>query len=131
MIDNEDRWRSLAARLTHQRVVVLGFKTRAEFVRHLGLKSDRVLHDLENARRTNYEMSTLLSLESWYQIPAGELREVLGDSYPMHDISTFHESGTIQSSKSGDATLEQLQESIDTMTRMLDTMRDTLKRLDN
>jgi hypothetical protein len=79
---NEQEWRRLGELLRHQRVVNLHERSRAAFARTLGLSSARVLNDLENGARDNYERDTLLAIEGWYRLPSSALREVLGDLYP-------------------------------------------------
>jgi prefoldin subunit 5 len=123
-------WEQLAALLTRQRVVVLGQRSRAAFVRSRGLSSDRVIDDLENARRANYSVETLLSLESWYGLTAEQLRAVLGDLYPDHDIATVHALGTIQSKRvNEDEAIDLLASSIDDIRAMLDAMATRLDDL--
>ena len=42
-MDNREKWERLGQLLRRQRVVVLGYKSRTAFARHLGLKSDRLV----------------------------------------------------------------------------------------
>jgi hypothetical protein len=67
-------------------VIVLGQRKRAVFARDLGLSGDRVLGDLESAKRDNYSADTLLSLPTWYQLDPDAIRAVLGDLYPHSEI---------------------------------------------
>lgn len=129
-MENEEQWKALADLLRWQRVSVLGYTKRVDFVRALELSNDRVLYDLENARRHNYDIDTLLSLESWYKLTSAQLREVLGDLYPLADRVTRHEIATITSRRSENAeTVEQLQESIEIITDMLDKVKERLGKI--
>lgn len=125
-MNNEEKWEALGGLLRRQRVVVLGIRSRAEFARERGV-SDSVVRDLESGRRDNYDIDTLLSLESWYGLTPDELRTVLGDIYPMHETLTPHAMGTIASSRSDDRQTEaQRQASVDQLLRTLDAMREEL-----
>ena len=129
-MDNREKWERLGQLLRRQRVVVLGYKSRTAFARHLGLGSDRVLYDLESARRDNYDIDTLLSLETWYGVSSAEIREALGDLYPLHDIASRSGPHSIQSVRSGqDQTLDELQRSVDEISAVLVAMRNELDRL--
>lgn len=75
------RWTDLAELLLDQRVRVLGERSRADWCRKVEAP-ERIIFDLENARRENYGPATLVSLERWYGIPAERLADVLGDAWP-------------------------------------------------
>lgn len=123
----DPRWKALGDLLRYQRVRVLGYPKRAAFMRHLGLTNDRVLGDLELGRRDNYDVDTLISLESWYGLTSEQLRGVLGDLYPVHDLAAVHAVATIQSRIGSDADAEHLQRSLDEIRAMLDVMQDQLE----
>lgn len=74
-------WVALGELLKHQRVVVLKERSRAAFARRVGV-SDSVARDLEEARRVNFDASTLLSLERWYALDTATLQATLGPRYP-------------------------------------------------
>jgi len=124
-VDSTDAWDALAELLRRQRVVVLGVKSRAQFARDLGI-NDRILSDLENGTRGNYELDTLLSLESWYRLTPDQLRAVLGDLYPLRTVTTQHPVATITSAAGSDADIEHLEQSIAEIRHMLDVMSDQL-----
>lgn len=126
-MEMDPRWKALGDLLRYQRVRVLGYPKRAAFMRHLGLTNDRVLGDLELGRRDNYDVDTLISLESWYGLTSEQLRAVLGDLYPVHDLVAVHEVATIQSRIGSDADAEHLQRSLDEIRAMLDVMQDQLE----
>lgn len=129
-MDNRERWQALGQMLRRQRVVGLGFKSRTAFARHIGLASDRVLYDLEAARRDNYDVDTLISLESWYGLSGDELRQVLGDLYPLHDMATRAGDHSIQSSTaSRDDTVEELKRSVEQISAVLEIMRAEIEDL--
>jgi transcriptional regulator with XRE-family HTH domain len=107
------RWERLAELLRHQRVVVLGCRSRAQFARDLGLTSDRVLNDLENASRDNYDPDTLLALEGWYRLPIPVLAHVLGDRWPQHYMVEDQETSEIKD----------LRESIEQMQALVETLQ--------
>jgi len=46
-------------------------------------RSLRVLRDLENAKRSNYDRQTLADVEVWYGLQAGQIRELLD---VMHEL---------------------------------------------
>lgn len=62
--------------------VAMGFRRRAEFMRHLGLSHDRTLSDIENARRTNFDPSTIAFLEQSYGWAPGSIGAVLTGGEP-------------------------------------------------
>jgi hypothetical protein len=117
----DDRWVRLAEMLRAQRVINLRQPNRRQFVERLGLPNDRIISDLETAKRDNYDRDTLLSLEVWYQLDSKQLREVLGnDHYPAHDIVTIIPAGVIQSSRTkGTETEEDLEDEVRRLTRAL------------
>ncbi|MFA7323861.1 MAG: hypothetical protein WC005_05845 [Candidatus Nanopelagicales bacterium] len=69
-------WKNLAEHLVSARVS-LGFSMRSEFIRAKGITHDRVLNDLENARRDNYNPATLVQVEQWYGLAQGNIKEIL------------------------------------------------------
>ena len=126
---NKREWEQLAELLRHQRVVVLGHRSRAAFARSIGI-SDRVLHDLENGHRDNYEAATLLSLEAWYGLSAGQLRTVLGNLYPMHELAAEARGASVKSARSkNEQTIEELQHSVDSIAQVLEAMRQEINDL--
>lgn len=126
-MEMDPRWKALGELLRYQRVRVLGFPKRAAFMRHLGLTNDRVLGDLELGRRDNYDIDTLISLESWYGLTSEQLRGVMGDLYPLHDVATVHAVATIQSQRtSAEQTMGDLRVTIDQMRSTLDAMQERL-----
>ena len=125
-----DEWRRLAELLRYTRVVVLGQRSRAAFARSLGLSNDRVLNDLENASRCNYEPDTLLSIEKWYGLSGDTLRSILGEAYPMHEIRTVASEHVIDSARAThDETIEDLQASIDEITTALAALQERIGQL--
>ena len=113
-------WQALAELLRYTRVVVLGQRSRAAFARSLGLSNDRVLNDLENAARDNYEHDTLLAIESWYQIDGDVLRAVLGDRFPKH--SQPQSRAAVLDVATVRACLDEMQRNLDDMRRKLDAL---------
>lgn len=127
-MDNEEKWEALGTLLRRQRVVVLGIRSRAEFARERDV-SDSVIRDLESGRRNNYDIDTLLSLETWYGLTPEELRGALGDIYPIHEIAIRHDIATVQSARTDpEQTVEELRESVAKMAAILDTLRDELPK---
>jgi hypothetical protein len=80
--EGEDRaWRRLGELLMARRVE-LGFPIRSAFAKHLGMSHDRTLADLENARRRNFDQTTLLFVERGYGWGSGSIRAVLAGGEP-------------------------------------------------
>ena len=69
-------WQHLAEQLVHARVS-MGFTRRADLIRAKGISHDRVLNDIENARRENYTAATLVQIEQWYGLAPGNIKEIL------------------------------------------------------
>ncbi|HBJ73179.1 MAG TPA: hypothetical protein DDY88_05635 [Actinobacteria bacterium] len=69
-------WRNLAEQLIQARVHQ-GFTRRSELIRAKGISHDRVLNDIENARRDNYNAATLVQIEQWYGLAPGNVKEIL------------------------------------------------------
>lgn len=80
-------WQRLAELLISRRVA-LGYPRRADFVRARKLKHARTVDDLENARRTNYEPSTLAHMELVYEWEPGSVRRVLAGENPVEKTGT-------------------------------------------
>lgn len=74
-------WRRLGEQLVARRVA-LGWTRRAAFARDKGLPNDRLLFDLENAKRTNYDAATYAVVEQAYEWATGSVREVLRGGQP-------------------------------------------------
>lgn len=76
-------WQRLADLLVSRRTQ-LGYRQRNQFAKAHGLKHDRLLFDLENAKRTNFEQGTLAQFEQLYQWAPGSIQAVLdgGDPTP-------------------------------------------------
>lgn len=126
-MDDNERWQKLADLLRHQRVVVLGHRSRASFARAKGA-SDRMLFDLESAKRDSYSDDTLMSLEVWYELSPAQLREILGDIYPGTEIVTRVGDSTISSARTGSASMDELRASIDRIGAAVAEMRNELQR---
>lgn len=79
-------WQRLS-RLLVERRLELGYAKRAPFARANGLSHDRVLFDLENARRDNYDPATLALVEQIYRWRRGSIEAVRegGDPTPVDD----------------------------------------------
>jgi hypothetical protein len=77
---SEQDWERLG-RLLMQRRGQLGsqFLNRQEFVRTTGL-NERLVYDLENARRTSYRPATVAAVESAYRLPPGFIDKALADA---------------------------------------------------
>jgi hypothetical protein len=128
-MDERGRWLQLAALLRHQRVVVLGYRSRAAFARAKGV-SDRVLFDLEGAKKSSYSGNTLLSLEAWYELTPGQLEDVLGPLYPRTEIMHQHGSAVIVSTAE-EETIEDLRFEVGYITIMLDGVKARLAELES
>lgn len=77
-----DHWQRLG-RLLIERRVELGYPRRLTWAREtLRLSNDRILSDLERARRTNYDPATLAQVERMYQWAPGSIRAVLAGGEP-------------------------------------------------
>lgn len=74
---SRDEWAVVGEALRKRREDVLGFRSRSEFARSLGLTHDRTLSDVENGRRDNYLASTIRDLERYYDLRSDSLRESL------------------------------------------------------
>jgi hypothetical protein len=79
--DEDHAWRRLGELLMARRVE-LGFPIRSAFAKHLGMSHDRTLADLENARRRNFDQTTLLFVERGYGWRRGSIKDVLGGGEP-------------------------------------------------
>lgn len=79
-----NHWERLGELLV-QRRVELGYPNRSEFARVLNLKHTRVLSDLELAKRTNFDQTTLTAAEVYYEWEPGSIAAVLHglDPKPM------------------------------------------------
>jgi hypothetical protein len=129
-MDANERWQALADLLRHQRVVVLGHRSRAAFAREKGV-SDRVLFDLESAKKGSYSENTLLSLEVWYELKPEQLRDVLGPLYPGAEVVTRVGNVTISSARTTGVTMEELRANIEVIAAAVAEMRNELARLEN
>jgi len=69
-------WQNLAEELVQARVA-MGFTRRSDLIRAKGIRHDRVLNDIENARRENYNAATLIQIEQWYGLVPGNVKEIL------------------------------------------------------
>lgn len=76
MSDEMERWRRLGPLLKRRRVE-LGFPVRIAFARHHRQPQDRIMSDLEQARRSNYDELTLHRAEGWYQLAEGSITRFL------------------------------------------------------
>ena len=74
-------WNRLAELLVARRLQ-LGFAYRNEFAAHVGMKSDKLLDDLENVRRTNFKPKTLAKIDKYYQWAPGSCETVLDGGDP-------------------------------------------------
>lgn len=74
-------WTRLKNRVIAARVA-LGMKTRRQLARTMGI-SDRVIDDLENCRRTNYDQATLARLEQALGWATGSVDVVLSGGEPF------------------------------------------------
>lgn len=72
---NEAAWKRAGDQLRRRRIE-LGGGDRQKFVAAHGLKY-RIINDLENGNRGNYEPDTLIAAEVAYQLGAGSLRRSL------------------------------------------------------
>lgn len=86
-------WQRLAELLTARRVELNdAWRTRQQFCRDTGAEY-RIIHDLENAKRTNYSSSTLAIIERAYRWQPGSIRAVLdgGDPTPVEPTVRVYE----------------------------------------
>lgn len=86
-------WQRLAELLTARRVELNdAWRTRQQFCRDTGAEY-RIVHDLENAKRTNYSGSTLALIERAYRWQPGSIRAVLdgGDPTPVEPAVRVYE----------------------------------------
>lgn len=81
MTTSPPEWRRLADLLV-QRRIQLGYRQRKDFAEASGLRHDRLLFDLENAKRTNFEAGTLAKFEQLYQWAPGSISAVLNGADP-------------------------------------------------
>ena len=123
-----EKWQALARLLQRQRVIVLGQRNRAKFVRDNGLPNDRTIADLEAAKRDNYSLTTLLSLEVWYKLDAQQLRDILGpDIYPMHDRVVLTERAVVQvAGVPPHQSYEELRQQVQALEAILDERREMM-----
>lgn len=75
-------WHRLANLLVSRRIE-LGYRQRKEFAKAHGLRYDRLLFDLENAKRTNYESGTIAHFEQLYKWAPGSIQTVLEGGEPV------------------------------------------------
>lgn len=75
-MQNPEVWATLGQRLFRRRIE-LGYPKRSRFAEATGFGNDRVLYDLENGRRSNYSVSTLLMVERAYEWPPGSIEAFL------------------------------------------------------
>lgn len=86
-------WQRLADLLTARRVELNdAWRNRQQFCRDTGAEY-RIVHDLENAKRTNYSGSTLAVIERAYRWQPGSIRAVLegGDPTPVEPAVRVYE----------------------------------------
>lgn len=76
----EGAWKRLGE-LLMQRRLHLGQRNRAQFARDNGI-SDRLLSDIENGKRTNYDRATLVLIEGMYGWAGGSVAAVLAGRRP-------------------------------------------------
>lgn len=74
-------WRRLADYVVDARTA-LGIKTREALAEQVGVSS-RVLSDIENARRTNYDRVTIASLERVLGWGTGSVTRILAGGEPL------------------------------------------------
>jgi len=72
---NAATWKQVGSQLRRQRIE-LGYSDRQSFVDAHGLKY-RIINDLENGKRDNYEMDTLIAAEVAYRVVPGLLKPAL------------------------------------------------------
>lgn len=72
---NETAWKKAGDQLRRRRIE-LGYGDRQKFVDAHGLKY-RIINDLENGNRGNYEPDTLIAAEVAYRLGSGSLRRAL------------------------------------------------------
>lgn len=77
----DEHWQRLGELLIAARVAK-GFTKRAEWQRHLGLSHGRTLFDIENAKRRNFDPSTIAFIEHAYGWRPGSIRAVLAGGEP-------------------------------------------------
>lgn len=76
----DERWVQLGQELMARRIEVAGHSNRSRFAKENDLPNDRVLYDLEKARRNNFDQSTLAHMEAVYRLRPGAIgRFVAGD----------------------------------------------------
>ncbi len=86
-----ENWQALASAVVRRRVE-LGHTTRARFVEATGMKA-RTMGDIETARRTSYDSTTLARLEQALQWEPGTVKQLLG-SEPLRPVfADAHEAG--------------------------------------
>jgi hypothetical protein len=79
--DDDAAWVRLGMLLIAARVGK-GYTRRSAFARDLGLTHDRTLFDIENAKRRNFDASTLAFIEQAYGWKPGSIRTVLNGGEP-------------------------------------------------
>jgi len=81
--DSQANWERLAALLSDRRTRLNPqYKSRLKFVEDTGL-NQRLVSDLENARRTSYRPTTLGAVETAYRWAPGSIERVLAGGDPV------------------------------------------------
>ncbi len=86
----DERWQRLG-RLLVERRVELGYTNRTRFASDKGFKNTRVLAAIENAERTNFDATTITSIELAYGWRLGSIKNVLDGGDPS--IAPARETG--------------------------------------
>lgn len=95
-VTEDEAWQRLGELLIAARSSQ-GFANRSAFARHLGLKHQRTLTDIENAKRRDFGKATIASIEHWYGWKTGSVRDVLtgGDPTPLAKATVPGDSGSV------------------------------------